>query len=92
VASSAQALQIVVLISSTIGKGDDVIKLSSHSSATPHTDWRRRQQSMAQPLQRSTSDALYSIHAHLSADAKKPEPDCSVGLFGAHLSPLKILQ
>jgi hypothetical protein len=92
VASSAQALKVVVIIAATIGKSDDVIDFSSHSSATPHTDWRGRQQAMPQPLQRSTSDALYSLHAMLSEDAKRPRPDFSVGLLGAHLSPLKILQ
>ncbi len=92
VASSAQALQIVVIIAAAIGKSDDVIYLSSHSSSATNTNWRGRQQAMAQPLQRSPSDAFYSLHAMLSEDAKKPEPDCSVGLFWAHLSPLKILQ
>jgi len=92
VASSAQALQIRILIAAAIGKSDDVIDFSCNSSATPNTDWRGRQQTMAQPLQRSPSDALYSIHAHLSTDAKKPEPCFHVGLLGAQLSPIKILQ
>ncbi len=91
VASSAQALQVVVIIAAAICKSDDVIKISSNSSAATHADWRGRQQAMAQPLQRSTSNAFYSLHAMLSADAKKPEPDCSVGLLWAHLSPLNIL-
>lgn len=92
VASSAQALKVVVIIAATIGKSDDVIKLRRNGGSATHTDWRGRQQAMPQPLQRSTSDALYSLHAMLSEDAKRPRPDFSVGLLGAHLSPLKILQ
>jgi hypothetical protein len=91
VAASAKALQIRIIIAAAIGQCDDMIDFSSHSSATPHTDRRSRQQTMAQPLQRSPSDALYSIHAHLSVDAKKPDPCFHVGLLGAHLSPLTIL-
>lgn len=81
VTPGAQALEVIVLIAAAIGKSDDVIDLSSNSSAAPHADRRGRQQTMPKPLQRSPSDALDLVHTFL-ATQKSPNQISLSGFLG----------